>query len=267
MKHFARNIIPLLAATAIALGAISASAGPITMSATYYTIAENDQDMNKLAGGVFNNEVQSMLGADGLPVLNTTAFGCTSGCFTSTPLPADLTSTGEITWWSPSLNKGGSGGVSDVTMTGIATISLPYSNGSFFPPNGTGSNDANGFQAAVFSTVLNVPTSESVSFNVGADDVAFVYLDGKIVCDLGGVHPDSPGTCTSGTLAAGSNNLELFFADIHQTASALTFDVTTSGVTGSPTPEPGTAVLFVLGLAGLALIMKADRWRRHGRTL
>lgn len=267
MKHFARNIIPLFAATAIALGAISASAGPITMSATYYTIAENDQDMNHLASGVFNNEVQTSLGADGLPVLNTSAFGCASGCFMNTPAPADLTSTGEITWWSPSLNKGGAGGVSDVSMTSTGTITLPYMNTSFFPPNGTGSNDANGFQAAVFSTVLNVPTSESVTFSVGADDVAFVYLDGKIVCDLGGVHPDSPGTCTSGTLAAGSNNLELFFADIHQTASALTFDVTTSGVTGSPTPEPGTAVLFVLGLAGLALVVEVDRRRRVSRAL
>jgi fibro-slime domain-containing protein len=223
----------------------------ITMSTTYYTIAETDQDMNHLAAGVFNNEVQSALGPHGLPILNTTTYGCTSNCFTATPLPQDLTSSGEITWWSPSLNNGGTGGTSDVVQTGTGTISLPYNNPTFFPPNGTGSNNANGFQSAVFSTTLNVPTTESISFNIGADDDAFVYLDGTIVCDLGGVHADSPGTCTSTTLTAGDHTLELFYADIHQTEAALTFNVTTQGVNSVPAPAPlighGFLALFAVG--------------------
>ncbi len=116
------------------------------MAVTYYTIAENDQDMNHLANGVFDNEVQSELGPDGLPILNTAAYGCTSGCFTDTPLPEDLTASGEITWWSPSLNDGGSGGVSDVVETGTGIVTLPYSNLNFYPPNGIGSNDGSGFR-------------------------------------------------------------------------------------------------------------------------
>ena len=176
-----------MAAAALVLPS-AARADTITMSATYYTIAADDVDMGHLASGVFNNEVQSTLGTDGLPILNTATYGCSSNCFTNSPFPADLTASGEITWWSPSLNK-------NVTETTTGTITTPYSNGSFYPPNGTGPNDANGFQAAIFSTVLDVPTSENISFNVGADDVAFVYLDGSIVCDLGGVHGDAPGTC------------------------------------------------------------------------
>jgi fibro-slime domain-containing protein len=254
VKRFLRELALILMAMAPALSPISARAGTIRMSATYYTIAENDQDMNHLATGVFSNEVQDKLGPDGLPVLNTPTYGCTSGCFTATPSPADLTASGEITWWSPSLNTGGRGGSSDVVETRTGTITLPYSNLAFFPQNGAGSNDANGFQAAVFSTSLIVPSAESLTFSVGADDVAFAYLDGRLVCDLGGVHVDAPGVCSSPTLTAGTYSLELFYADINRVAAALTFDVTTTGITS--TPEPDSMVLLCMGLVGLGVIRR-----------
>lgn len=251
MEAVPRKLFPLIAITATMLAAFGARAGTITMSATYYTIGETDQDMNDLAIGVFNHEVQNKLGPDGLPVLNTNSFGCTSNCFTNTPLPADLTASGEITWWSPGLNRGGAGGTSDVAQTGTGTITLPYNNGSFFPPNGTGTNDANGFQAAVFSATLHVPSTESIAFKIGADDVAFVYLDGNVVCDLGGVHANSPGACVSGILPAGDHSLELFYADIHQVAAALTFEVTTGNIT--TIPEPSSLALLGAAISALAL--------------
>jgi hypothetical protein len=240
-----------------------AAADSITMSVTYYTVAETDQDMGHLAGGTFSNEVQTSLGADGLPILNTGTYGCLSGCFTSTPLPKDLTASGEITWWSPSLNNGGAGGASDVVETSTATITLPYANGSFYPPDGTGPNDSSGFQSAVFSTVLDVPTEESISFNVGADDVAFVYLDGSIVCDLGGVHADSPGTCTSATLTPGDHTLELFYSDLEKTGAALTFGVNTEGITGTAMPEPSSFALLLTALAGFGVVRRRFSFKRN----
>jgi hypothetical protein len=262
-------LIPPLVVAVMALAPFAARAGTTTMSVIYYTIAETDQDMGHLPGGTYTNEVQTRLGPNGLPVLNTTTYGCTSDCFTTMPLPMDLTANGEITWWSPSLNKGGSGGVSDVVQTGTGTIMLPYHNANFYPPNGTGPNDASGFQAAVFSTTLTVPSTESITFNVGSDDVSFVYLDGSVVCQLGGVHGDFAGSCISSTLTPGSHTLQVFYSDLARVGAALTFGITTPGISGAPmpaTPVPPSILLTVAGLACIGVFLGYRAWRAPRRN-
>ena len=254
-----RSLPAFLAALAVTvpLGAVHAAN---TATIDYYTIGSGDQDANHLGGGVVSNEVQSALGPHGLPVLNTPAFGCSSNCFMLTPAPSDVLATGEITYWSPTLNNGGSGGTSDVTHTGSATVSLPFSVPSnFFPPNGTGSSNggASGYQAATLSGSLNVPSPEQISFSIGADDMAFAFLDGAKVCDLGGVHGSSAGSCvTPFTIAAGGHQLQVFFVDINQVQSGFSFNVTTQDVSVGPPvvsgiPEPDTYALMGLGLAGI----------------
>lgn len=232
-----------------------------TLNITYFTISSSDPDANSLATGVFNNEVQNSLGPDGLPVLNTAAYGCTSNCYSPVGAPGGMNVTtsgpgaGEITYWSTSNPY--------VTETSTGTVSLPFNVPSnFFPPNGTGSGDggANGYQAALLSGTLIVPanTSETVSFNIGADDMAFAYLNGKVVCDLGGVHPDSAGTCVSPmTLSTGTYTLDVFFVDINQVQAGLTFGVNTSGITTTgTTPEPGTLGLIGLGILGIGFAIR-----------
>jgi fibro-slime domain-containing protein len=235
-----------------------------SLGITYYTIAANDPDADHLAGGVFNNEVQSALGPDGLPVLNTAQFGCISGCYAELGAPGNVVPSGpgagEITYWDPKLNP-------YVTNTGTSTVTLPFDVPSnFFPNNGTGKCDGPypclGYQAAVLSGNLIVPahTSETISFNIGADDMAFAYLNGQVVCDLGGVHASTAGTCITAIITTGATAesipLEVFFVDINQVQSGLIFGVNTEGITTTATPEPGTLSLLGLGLAGLGFVKR-----------
>ncbi len=255
-------LLRTLGAPLLLLGLMSAAAAQ-TMTATWFTVSSSDPDrpFPFTNGAVVPNEVLAALGPDGLPEYNSSYGG---------PAIQDLYTHGgvsEITWWSPAHDT-------NVTQTGTTSVLLPLnfpcttSSNCLYPANGAGAADGGtaGYQAAIFSATLTPKTTESVSFSIGADDVAFAYLNGQIICDLGGVHPDSPGTCTTGVLAAGtSNTLEVFYADLRPSAAAFSFSIDTTNVGvcssscgtgtspggGTGVPEPATLALMGLGFAAL----------------
>jgi hypothetical protein len=175
----------------------------------------------------------SALGPDGLPVVNLASPGISE--YNPT--------TGEITWWSPSMN-------SAVLFTGSGTVSIPYGS-NMYPLNSTGGNDSSAFETAVFKGTFNLAGPGSVNFTITSDDDSFVYLNGILIGQNPGIHGVT-GQTFDGNGLLGSNTLEIFYADREQTGAYLSVsaDVTLSAAV----PESSTWAMMILGFAGIGFM-------------
>jgi hypothetical protein len=221
-----------------ALFSSHAKAAVVDGSVTYYTMTSDGKDFGNTAfccGAHYSNEaVLGSLGINGLPVYNPTYGG---------PALQDLLN-GQINWWQ------GSG----TSTTTFATNSSGLYDQTLFPPNGTGSNDANGFQTAIFKTT-NLAANTTYTLTYTADDDVFFAINGAIFSEDGGVHAAGQFTTTSFNTGVGGQ-LEIFFADRYQVDSELDFTVTA-------VPEASTWAMMVLGFLGVGFLA----YRRKGNGI
>lgn len=234
----------------LGLVALTPSAFADTFSIQYFEVPTGSADF--YAGvnvplGISTNYVSSTLGADGLPVFNP-GFTASSGTVYA-PNSIYRNASDELLYWSPSNPNGG-----HVIADGTGTISLSSTPVSMFAPGANG-NDSTYEETAIISGYFTVPTgdTDSVTFRVGADDSAYVYVDGSLVESLGGIHANTAVPSNTIVYGPGTHQIELFYADRDPTNAALSFtDSDNLAITSQPVPELGTILLLGTGLLFLA---------------
>ncbi len=232
----------LTAAVAL-LGSVAFSAGTLTgqyyaMSGVNSGFAVHPDAEQGIDGGIVTGLVENNLGPNGLPVAS--AYGL-SYAGPSGPL-TDVNANNELLWWTGhSVYNGAS-----VQFDHTSNDALPINLNNLYP-FGAGGDQA-WYQTGHWSGNFLTPAGGNATFTVGGDDDVWVFLNNQLIVDGGGVHGFTASPVTISGLNPGNNDIEVFFADRHQTGSQIYID---ADVRLNPVPEPAPFAAFGFGVLGL----------------
>ena len=229
MREIRSCILPFFLATLLFLVPSAATCWADSFTGHYFVLPFGHPDTERGIDYYTPGLVEPMLGPDGFPVVS--AFGKTDDGG-SHPI-TDRNALDEILWWTA--------GQEGVTAWKTQTDTLPLDNYNLFPfDRGCDGQCGGGYVAAYWTGTFNLASAQQLTFNLGSDDDSWLFIDGQLLLDNGGI-PGLQNASLTADLSSGDHSLALFFADRHTVGSGIRFDIV-------PTPEPMSLLLIGSGI-------------------
>jgi len=229
----------------LALGG-TAMAGPSSLTAEWYTIAFGNPDTGQTINGQTFGLVNAALGPNGAPVRSAFSAGFAPGNSNNITNVDALTD--EILWWKPQP------GLVSTNANYPGNVAIPFSAPANLFPGGIGvggNGDPVGYLAAHLFGNFDAPSGGSITLTLGADDDAWIFVNGQLVVDNGGVKGLAAVPTVVSGLLSGINRIDVFFADRQVSQSGLEFSANVD-FTPVAVPAPAALGVFLVGLFALA---------------
>lgn len=237
-----------------------AQAASITLTGTIRDFNSYQTTFNGVAGhpdfenflGDDRGIAASTLGADGKPV------------YAGGSHPTITSAASFFQWYHDDSSVNRTGTVS-ITLNPITPTTYQFSSNSFFPIDGQllGQSACCGHNygfTTEFHTQFTYVAANADTFSFTGDDDVFVFINGKLAIDLGGVHGAESASVALNTFAlangltdGGTYSLDVFQAERHTTGSnfTMTTSLQLSTTPSNNVPEPGMLSLLALAFTTL----------------
>jgi fibro-slime domain-containing protein len=225
MRKFPVAVIALMSFLLVTAGAQAGLLG------TYYNLSNQHPDMERWITGLDQGYVENTLVGD-MPTLS--AYGA------SRILQWD--------WWADPYKVG-------QRVDSDADLQSNFANSWFPAIVNTGlPGDPQDF-AVKWTGQFYVAAEQDYTYSMGSDDDSWLFIDKSLVLDLGGVHGITYNSYNM-HLTQGWHDIDIFFAERHVVQSGFQLNFFSDLEPPSTVPEPGTLLLFGLGLLSLGVVLR-----------